>query len=348
MTQLSPVSRSRLPTRLALPKISAGQAMTEFVVSVAFVFLAIFVFVPTFGKIMDLQFQNQMASRYVAWERTVWFDQISDDNRDDFVISGDEFESVATRDDDDVMNTAENRFFYKHGGLLPAFIDDDDTAVPNAETSGIWTYVQSKNSMYGDTTLVGDTYDAEPTPTLAYDVVDSIGDGIQAIKSPLDFLLDGAFDEDFLELPLMTDEKTFYNPTVRTQINIGNAHGKGDSVWDRDDSTGDFTPGIESAFFQVWDGALESRSAILADGWNTQSLEHYKERADDYVPSTLFDNALFDVVIDIASILEGGPSNSAIGKLSFGEIGVEPMPAKEGKPLDVECRGGECQFESEW
>ncbi len=323
-----------------------GQAMTEFVISVAFVFLGIFVFVPTFGKVLDLQFQNQMASRFIAWERTVWFDQTDDDNRDDFKISSAEFESAAIRDDEDILNAAENRFFYHHGGLLPTFISEDDISAPDGDTSPLWTYVQSKETMYGGTTLVDDSFDAQETPGFVYDVTEFIGDGIAAIKSPLDFLLDAAFDEDFLELPLMTGEKTFYNPTLRTQVNIGNAHGEGTSYWDRDDATGEFTPGIESALFQVWDGRLESRSAILADGWNTQSLHHYKERADDYVPSTLFDNALFDVVIDIASIGEGGPDNSAIGKLSFGEIGVEPMPADEdGVPLDVSCDGGVCQYE---
>lgn len=324
----------------------AGQAMTEFVVSVAFVFLAIFVFVPSFGKIMDLQFQNIMASRYITWERTVWFDQITDDNRDDFVITGNEFESVAVRDDDDILNSAENRFFYRHGTTLPSFIDDTDLDSPSGDLSPVWTYVQSKNSMYGGTDISGSSFDAQETPGVAYDVVDAIGGGIKAIKAPIDFLLGliGNENEDLFELPLMSGEKTFYNPTLRTRLNIANAHGEGQSVWDRDDASGEFTPGIESAFFQNWDGVLESRSAILADGWNAQSIAHYKDRADDYVPSTVFDNALFDVIITAASFLEGGPSNSAIGKLSFGDVGVEPMPASGGVPLDVTCDGGYCNF----
>ena len=128
---------------------SKGQAMIEFSVTVSFVFLAIFVFVPTFGKLMDLQLQNLMASRYIAWERTVWFDQINDDNRDDFVISNNEFESVAVRTDSDIMNSAESRFFLNHGGLFPALLDEDDLNSPRGRVSPIWTYVQSKKTMYG-------------------------------------------------------------------------------------------------------------------------------------------------------------------------------------------------------
>ena len=54
-----------------------GQAMAEFLVSVAFVFLPLFVLVPTLGKLIDIQHENQLAARYVTWERTVWFDNLS-------------------------------------------------------------------------------------------------------------------------------------------------------------------------------------------------------------------------------------------------------------------------------
>jgi hypothetical protein len=320
--------------------------MTEFVVSVSFVFLAIFVFVPSFGKIMDLQFQNLMASRYVAWERTVWFDQISDNNRDDFKISTAEFESVAVRDDEDILRSMENRFFYNHGGLLPTFVSEEDLANPVGDAPGIWNYVQSRQSMYGGTTIEDGSYDAQDTPSIAYDVLGTLANVLQTEKEPIDFLLGAVgVDEDWLEVPLMANHKTYYTPVIRTQINIDNAHGQGESVYDRIEGTSNFSPGIESAFFQDWDGVLESRSAILADGWNAQSEHYYKERADDFLPSALFDNDLFDIVIDIASILEGGPSNSAIGQLGFGDVGIEPMPAVEGEPLEASCDGGFCSFE---
>ena len=45
-----------------------GQAMAEFIVSVAFVFLPLFVLVPTLGKLADIQHENQLAARYVTWE----------------------------------------------------------------------------------------------------------------------------------------------------------------------------------------------------------------------------------------------------------------------------------------
>ena len=327
---------------------STGQAMVEFSVTVAFIFLAMFVFVPTFGKLMDLQFQNLMASRYIAWERTVWFDQTNDDNRDDFVISGDDFESVAVRSDDAIMNSAESRFFYGHGKLLPIMLNELDVESPSGLTSPIWTYVQSKKSMYGGSTLR--SFDAKDTPSIAYDIGNALATGVKAIKAPIDFLLGaiGNDNEDMFEFPLVTS-KNYYTPILSTRLNVGNAHGEGQSVWERTDGSGDFSPGIESAFF-MRDGApewntFESRSAILADGWNAQSVKHYKDRADDYVPSTLFQNDLFEVIIDVASILETGRDSSAIGKLGFGEVGVEPMPSVNGQPTPVSCDDGFCSFD---
>ncbi|MDG0970859.1 MAG: hypothetical protein P8P22_06350 [Porticoccaceae bacterium] len=329
---------------------SKGQAMIEFSVTVSFVFLAIFVFVPTFGKLMDLQLQNLMASRYIAWERTVWFDQINDDNRDDFVISNNEFESVAVRTDSDIMNSAETRFFLNHGGLLPMALIEDDLNSPRGAASPIWTYVQSKKTMYGGSTLR--SFDAKKTPSIAYEIGDALASGIKTVKDPIDFLLSaiGNNNEDMFEFPLVTS-KNYYNPILATRLNVGNAHGAGESVWERVDGSTEFTPGIESAFFKregerQWN-TFESRSAILADGWNAQSIKHYKDRADDYVPSTLFQNKMFETIIDLASFLENGRSNSAIGKLGFGEVGVEPMPAEDGQPATAVCGDGFCSFEGE-
>ncbi len=318
-----------------------GQAMTEFVVTVSYIFLGLFVLIPIFGKLMDMQYQTQQAARYVAWERTVWFDQGK--APDESVISTDYWESVATRNDDDVMASMENRFFYgvQPGILKP--ITGDDLSGENGDISPVWNYVQSKKTMYGGTTLSLDddgSLDGNDTPSFAYDVIGVINDGLQVITDPINSLLGaiGGENDDFLNFAYET--KNYYSPVLSTQVNLTNSQGGGSGVWDRQ-TDGSMGSGIEDAIFSSgWDGTIKARAAVLADGWNTQSLEHYQERADDLVPSTVFDNALFDAVITVASFLEGGPSNSAIGKLEFGAVGIEPMPAENGEPMAVSEDGG--------
>jgi len=324
----------------------SGQAMTEFVVSVSYVFLALFVIIPTFGKLMDMQSQTQQASRYVAWERTVWFD--SGEAPDESVQSSNEWESVAIRSDADVMDTARNRFFYGSGSGTLKYISEDDVDAASGDTSPIWRYVQTKDTMYGGTTLEsGKDYrtgkqkslDAQETPSVAYDVIGTMNSAVSTVMGPVNSLLGavGVDNDDFMTFAYET--RNYYSPVIVTQLNVGNSKGGGSGVWDRD-ASGKWGSGIEDAIFQNWDGKLEARSAILADGWNTQSLSHYQQRADDFVPSTLFDNDLFDAVITVASFLDG-----AIGKLEFGAVGVEPMPASDGQPTPVSCDGGFCYYE---
>lgn len=324
----------------------SGQAMTEFVVSVSFVFLVLFVAVPTFGKILDLQFQTQQASRYVAWERTVWYESWDrgNDNQDDFAISSSEFESLAIRSDEEVMDSLRNRFFYGHGSTAIKSITEDDTTVGNTTTSPVWTYVQSGNSMYGGTTLVDNSLDEQDTPSIAYDFLDFVQTGLDAVTGPLNaFLNFFGGDEDFMTINGL-ELDGYYRPTITTQLAVSSSHGGGTEEWDRQ-VDGSMGRGIESMFFQNWDGALTAHSAILAEGWNAQSEHHYKERADDLVLTTLFDNDVFEVVKTIASILEGGPSNSAIDKLEFGAVGIEPMPTNDdGEPLEHNCEDGFCDF----
>lgn len=323
----------------------SGQAMTEFVVSVSFVFLSLFVIVPIFGKLMDMQAQTQQAARYVAWERTVWFDK--GEAPDESVISNAYWESVAMRSDSELMDTMTNRFFDGTGPGQLKPITESDIGIGTSDINPVWTYMQSKKSMYGGTTLGTDndadtdTVNGELTPAIGYKVVDIINSGVKVIADPINSFLGalGGSNDDFMTFAYET--KNYYSPVLTTQVNIANSYGSDDDTFGRDRrSDGSWTTGIEDVIFSHWDGKLKARSAVLADGWNTQSLKHYQQRADDFVPSTVFDNALFDIAITAASILDGGPGNSAVEKLDFGAVGIEPMPSEDGVPLDVSETGG--------
>ncbi|UTF59439.1 hypothetical protein [Gilvimarinus sp. DA14] len=322
-----------------------GQAMTEFVVSVGFIFLVLFIVVPTFGKILDIKFTNQQAARYVAWERTVWLQDMNawggNANTGDFDISSNEFESVAIRSNSALSNSVSNRFFNGQGQAVIKPISSSDADGASGDVSSLWTYTQSKQSMFQSVEVM-DT-EEQDTPAISYDVLRVLETGLKTITGPINTLLGavGADNDDLMMLDY--NFQGYYSPTVRTSLNTGNAKGGGNGKWDRND--GDWGGGIEDAIFQNWDGRFTANSAILADGWNAQSVGYYQDRADNFVPSTVFDNDLFDVVKTAASLLEGGPDNSAIYKLDFGEMGVEPMPGEDGAPLDVTCDDGHCYYD---
>lgn len=50
-----------------------GQAMSEFLTSALLVLVPLFIAITALGKLLDVQRTADMAARYAAWERTVWY-----------------------------------------------------------------------------------------------------------------------------------------------------------------------------------------------------------------------------------------------------------------------------------
>lgn len=58
---------------------TGGQAMSEFLVCALFVLVPLFLAITALGKLSDVQRTADMAARYAAWERTVWYPDSDDD-----------------------------------------------------------------------------------------------------------------------------------------------------------------------------------------------------------------------------------------------------------------------------
>lgn len=61
-------------TSTLLQRAQRGQAMVEFVVAATFFLVPLFLALVVMGKFSDVQHTANMAARYGAWERTVWYD----------------------------------------------------------------------------------------------------------------------------------------------------------------------------------------------------------------------------------------------------------------------------------
>lgn len=54
-------------------RAQAGQALTEFVVVGSLVLVPLFLIVPVIAKVISQKQDVELAARYAAWERTVWY-----------------------------------------------------------------------------------------------------------------------------------------------------------------------------------------------------------------------------------------------------------------------------------
>ncbi|GIR69110.1 MAG: hypothetical protein CM15mP74_03610 [Halieaceae bacterium] len=183
--------------------------MAEFIVSVAFVFLPLFVLVPTLGKLADIQHENpKLAARYVTWERTVWFDNLSGENRDDFSRSGNDWEHVALRSASSVTASMQNRFS-KLTPTAPSTITSGDLGTRSP--SDQWRYVQSGEAILRDVSV--NNFRELNTPGLAYGVTEFFAGAVDTIKSPIDFLLRavGNENEDLFGFPFFLAQGLFHS-----------------------------------------------------------------------------------------------------------------------------------------
>jgi hypothetical protein len=59
------------------PRRVRGQAMVEFLVAAVLALVPLYMGIIAIGKFLDVQHTTDMAARYAAWERTVWYQQDS-------------------------------------------------------------------------------------------------------------------------------------------------------------------------------------------------------------------------------------------------------------------------------
>ncbi|MDP2368230.1 TadE family protein [Rhodoferax sp.] len=71
------VQTARKPRKAA--NSQSGQAMVEFVVVAMFFLVPMFLAITVLGKFVDVQHTTDMAARYGAWERTVWYEDSGSD-----------------------------------------------------------------------------------------------------------------------------------------------------------------------------------------------------------------------------------------------------------------------------
>jgi hypothetical protein len=184
-----------------------GQAMAEFVVMVAGGVLLLFVLVPVVAKLADMAYTAQQMARYVAWERTVWFDTNKAPGETD---NGD----TAQRGDEVILKTAEKRLMTYTKATQPFTAADIDGSTNTASNHSLWRWTHGSagkpmtatGSMPSHSNLR-----AEKTPSYSYDVIGIYNDAMGGVMKVLSFLKI-AKDDDFLQVAHETEN--LYNPTV--------------------------------------------------------------------------------------------------------------------------------------
>jgi hypothetical protein len=126
---------------------SRGQAMTEFVVSAAFVLVPLFILVPIIGKYVDMKHAAIQTARYEAWEYTANYSSLGDESSGFSAVANSKkpVKSVYA-----LKNESRRRFFVENHDRLRT--GGDSAAISEGEVKPLWHYHDSE-SMYDPTAV---------------------------------------------------------------------------------------------------------------------------------------------------------------------------------------------------
>ncbi len=323
--------------------------MVEFIAMSAALLVPLFVIVPLLGKFADLNFQTQMAGRYVTWERTVWFQDGGPNDNVPVELDLDNG-AVATRSDAVIAATAQNRFFRNVGTNISS---DDSAALTAANVNVAWN-LQGGGNLFN--TASGDgignpaSMGTEPLPmndvAIAYHGLELLNDVTgffsNALTALTDFIgIDLGLDRYWMSNP-MFDQKGYFKPAVKVTVNNDPASYGPFESWLLFDADG--APLMGDVNFTY-------KGAIVSNGWNAQSMKHFEETVDNYVGTNLvLENNVMDFIVDVVGVVEdfylflGGTSDPGFPSSANAFFGAGGLPQYD-PAAEVNCTEGRCSYE---
>lgn len=298
---------------------SQGQAMAEFVVMTAGCLLLLFILVPVVGKFSDMAYKAQELARYTAWERTVWYSPYGSAKVDQPSQIDLENGHLATRADLLISNTAEQRLLPFESTSRAFAPNDIDTPTAN---NRLWRWTHSGQAMTSAGSIAaGTSLASSATPSLSYTIIDTYNDITSVVADAIDFISFGGGDNDFLQIAHPT--RNFYGTTVNIPVPLSGSQLGGKPLFG------------DSYTTQLNVGA---RAAVLADGWVTQSEDHFREKVDDFVLGTVVqEHPLWEGLQTLIGIFE--PS---FRDVNFAPVNTDPMPDTE---TTCNTQTGYCYYE---
>lgn len=298
-----------------------GQAMTEFVISAAFVMVPLFLIVPTVGKYIDMQLATHQAARYGAWEYTVNYEDKNDLSSG---FDGLRRRALPVKSLARVGKEALRRYY------SDSRIAVDQAGYDAADANRLWIYYDGRKMI-------------DPAPQQS--PVQASGPGATADPVYISRGILGAVDSWAWTLSTLLGAVG-----VDARFNADNMRGRfAFQVNMPVTEAAAYTPlrvqNRKPLFLQPLKLHLQSRAAVLSDSWGAGNSGHALYQSRGLVPTALLDQPVIRTVQGIASILLMAPELNK-GNLSFGYIAADEVNP-ERRPDDsrqTRCKGGYCEY----
>lgn len=312
-------------------KYQSGQAITEFNVTAAFVLVPLFIMIPLLGKHIDMKHSSVQAARYMAWERTVWFEdktipkysttaqvksqrQLEKETRQRF-FGEVTIDKLGSDTINPLWNDRGNSIIKSQDDVALEFLNGGNEAVlnKNNKTSIFYKAIETFSEGVGIAANLAGT---------------ALSLGIQAfnfIASKVGF--------PSLPVPPLPDviDKFQFKGYYRSNVKMNIDSNQYESVF-----------GISSV-------PIESHASVLTDGWVIQGDKQFSEWTKSFVPFSPL-KPLFEPIKRVATFEVLGIALAPEFKdLNFGYVDTDPMSdssiAITDNLKDKYCPDGLCSLD---
>lgn len=261
--------------------------MVEFVVAAMFLLVPMFLAISAIGKFIDVQNTTDMAARYAAWERTIWYGTTTSDSNKFNVLNGPNAKS-----DNEIRNEIAVRLINDRSSSATVIKNTDKTATSFANgLNPMWHDPSGTNYLTNYTQLAPTIKMEKPAKDIAGAVLGAIGavPGVGAVVPPVP-----------------TDSLAVANVKLNAVAGTSGAYQR---LW----------------ALTAWAGLdFESTGAVLSNTWSANSASGTRSMVAVSVPTA--SGGLLNVPLTAAQVAIGTWDTIAALEIDIGRIAVDQVP----------------------
>ncbi|MCK8106530.1 hypothetical protein MTF64_06540 [Pseudoalteromonas sp. 2CM41L] len=290
-------------------KYQKGQSLVELSVFITFIIAPLMLLLPYFSKIIEAKHYSDMSSRYIAWERTTWLERTPGN------WSG-STSTLAIKNSDRVHQEVPWRILNGHNSSI---VSDSPAEEWKKEDAAVYLYF-NQASQNSDEFLLAEFNPEEDDSNNHIFFNTELNK--KSVPGTMSSLISGALS--VLEIGnFSVEKKGYYEANHKIQIT---SHKLLEFI--NEDSEQD--PGNENADEEnkrshQFEFPIESKTYLVANGWNVGGEQHNKNRVKSLVPSNLLDAGIINTLRDgLSQIPIAKKLNSS--SLKFGYIKMDELP----------------------
>jgi len=293
-----------------IKKYQNGQALIELGIFISFIIAPLLLLTPYLAKLIEARHYNDMAARYIAWEKTVWLER----NPSNWSSSSGTLNGLAIKQTSNIEKEIPYRFFSK-------------TAIPinsRIDTGRKWSiekdaYVSFKFNQAQQSNEQSLLAPYNPNAEKEQQYFNQVNTSNSATPGRVSRVLNRALDVISLGGSNF-NTRGFFKGESNIQI-------ASHLLIEDDDKTSEKSNeiGRETKRESEFEIKMRSQVYILADGWNVGGINHNARVVRGLLPSSAFDNGIMSTILDAVSVIPVGKKLDS-NSLKFGHLDLNQIP----------------------